>query len=62
MTEFALGMLTDLRVMELELRTLATLAAPALEIALLLGTSAYDACYLALSEQEHAVLVTAIAE
>jgi predicted nucleic acid-binding protein len=51
--------LADARANELELCSLADLIEPAFEIAHLLGTSAYDACYLALAEQQDAVLVTA---
>jgi predicted nucleic acid-binding protein len=55
----AAGALRDVAAIGLELHSLVGLIEPAFEIAVLLETSAYDACYLALAEQQDAVLVTA---
>ena len=57
--EKAFAVLDDLRALRVEAHPLESLVAPALDVALELGLSVYDASYVALAEAADAVLVTA---
>jgi predicted nucleic acid-binding protein len=55
----ALGRISLMRRIPLEIRAIETLVGPAVGLAVHRGLSVYDACYAVLAEAEGAVLVTA---